>query len=137
MLPFDKIKIDQSFVKTMRENSDSRMIVKAIIGLSGSLGLPTTAEGIESSGNADILRDFGCTLGQGFLYSEAVPAQAVPGLMAEIEGQVEHIADAEGLGEHAIVLTRAQPAETPKAAAETPAVDATAEGETEALEMSA
>jgi diguanylate cyclase (GGDEF)-like protein len=137
MLPFDKIKIDQSFVKTMRENSDSRMIVKAIIGLSGSLGLPTTAEGIESSGNADILRDFGCTLGQGFLYSEAVPAQAVPGLMAEIEGQVEHIADGETPGEHAIVLTRAQPAETPKAAAETPAVDATAERETEALEMSA
>jgi diguanylate cyclase (GGDEF)-like protein len=78
MLPFDKIKIDQSFVKTMRENVDSRMIVKAIIGLSGSLGLPTTAEGIESSGNADILRDLGCTLGQGFLYSEAVPAQKVP-----------------------------------------------------------
>ena len=36
-----------------------------VTGLSGSLGLPTTAEGIESSGNADILRDLGCTLGQG------------------------------------------------------------------------
>ncbi|NLH80473.1 MAG: EAL domain-containing protein [Phyllobacteriaceae bacterium] len=85
MLPFDKIKIDQSFVKTMRENTDSRMIVKAIIGLSGSLGLPTTAEGIENSGNADILRDLGCTLGQGFLYSEAVPAKAVPSLVTMIE----------------------------------------------------
>lgn len=137
MLPFDKIKIDQSFVKTMRENSDSRMIVKAIIGLSGSLGLPTTAEGIESSGNADILRDFGCTLGQGFLYSEAVPAKAVPGLMAEIEGQVEHIADGETPGEHAIVLTRAQPAGAPKAADEAPAVEAAAESEAETLEMSA
>lgn len=85
MLPFDKIKIDQSFVKTMRENIDSRMIVKAIIGLSGSLGLPTTAEGIESAGNADILRDLGCTLGQGFLYSAAVPAQQVPELIDMIE----------------------------------------------------
>ncbi|MCE1235256.1 MAG: EAL domain-containing protein [Hyphomicrobiales bacterium] len=87
MLPFDKIKIDQSFVRTMRENTDSRMIVKAIIRLSGSLGLPTTAEGIESSGSADILRDLGCTLGQGFLYSQAIPAGSVPDLIDEIETQ--------------------------------------------------
>ncbi len=93
MLPFDKIKIDQSFVKTMRENTDSRMIVKAIIGLSGSLGLPTTAEGIENSGNADILRDLGCTLGQGFLYSEAVPAKAVPSLVTMIETHAAPVPD--------------------------------------------
>ena len=85
MLPFDKIKIDQSFVRTMRENADSRMIVKAIIGLSGSLGLPTTAEGIETSSNADILRDYGCTLGQGFFYLQAVPATEVPRLLDVLE----------------------------------------------------
>ncbi len=104
MLPFDKIKIDQSFVKTMRENVDSRMIVKAIIGLSGSLGLPTTAEGIESAGNADILRDFGCTLGQGFLYSEAVPAGSVPELLRVIEAHAQPFADESG--HRAVILQR-------------------------------
>ena len=94
MLPFDKIKIDQSFVKTMRENTDSRMIVKAIIGLSGSLGLPTTAEGIENVGNADILRDLGCTLGQGFLYSAAVPAQQVPQVLEMIEHHADETIEA-------------------------------------------
>lgn len=108
MLPFDKIKIDQSFVKTMRENTDSRMIVKAIIGLSGSLGLPTTAEGIETSGNADILRDLGCTLGQGFLYSEAVPAKAVPSLVTMIEAHAGSIVDAS--------ITEAWDADAPSAA---------------------
>lgn len=90
VLPFDKIKIDQSFVKTMRDNTDSRMIVKAIIGLSGSLGLPTTAEGIETNNNADILRDLGCTLGQGFLFSKAVPAKDVPDLLAMLDEQATH-----------------------------------------------
>ncbi len=87
MLPFDKIKIDQSFVRTMVDNPDSRQIVKAIIGLSGSLGLPTTAEGIETNGNARILKELGCTFGQGFLYSRAVPAREIQELL------VEHWAD--------------------------------------------
>lgn len=82
VLPFDKIKIDQSFVRTMLENSESRKIVKAIIGLSSSLGLPTTAEGIETSANAESLRELGCTLGQGFLFSRAVPGGDVPALLA-------------------------------------------------------
>lgn len=90
VLPFDKIKIDQSFVKTMRDNADSRMIVKAIIGLSGSLGLPTTAEGIETNNNADILRDLGCTLGQGFLFSKAVPSREVPDLLSALAEQAVH-----------------------------------------------
>lgn len=93
MLPFDKIKIDQSFVRTMVENPDSRQIVKAIIGLSGSLGLPTTAEGIETDGNARTLKELGCTFGQGFLYSRAVPARDIPTLLAarlvDSEGEPE------------------------------------------------
>ena len=102
VLPFDKIKIDQSFVKTMRDNADSRMIVKAIIGLSGSLGLPTTAEGIETNNNADILRDLGCTLGQGFLFSKAVPSKEVPKLLDQLAEQAVHPetrADVEGIPE--------------------------------------
>jgi diguanylate cyclase (GGDEF)-like protein len=102
VLPFDKIKIDQSFVKTMRDNADSRMIVKAIIGLSGSLGLPTTAEGIETNNNAELLRDLGCTLGQGFLYSKAVPSRDVPTLLDLLASQAIHPdqrIDVEGIDE--------------------------------------
>ncbi|MDK9697199.1 MAG: EAL domain-containing protein [Siculibacillus sp.] len=106
VLPFDKIKIDQSFVKTMRDNADSRMIVKAIIGLSGSLGLPTTAEGIETNNNADILRDLGCTLGQGFLFSKAVPSREVPQLLDTLAEQAVHPEnrlDVEGVAESELV----------------------------------
>ena len=105
VLPSDKIKIDQSFVKTMRDNADSRMIVKAIIGLSGSLGLPTTAEGIETNNNADILRDLGCTLGQGFLFSKAVPSKDVPQLLDLLAEQAVHPEirpDVEGIDEKAL-----------------------------------
>lgn len=115
VLPFDKIKIDQSFVKTMRDNADSRMIVKAIIGLSGSLGLPTTAEGIETNNNADILRDLGCTLGQGFLFSKAVPSKEVPNLLAVLEEQAVHPEtrhDVDGVEEAAVEsVVASEPAE--------------------------
>jgi predicted signal transduction protein with EAL and GGDEF domain len=118
VLPFDKVKIDQSFVKTMRDNADSRMIVKAIIGLSGSLGLPTTAEGIETNNNADILRDLGCTLGQGFLFSKAVPSKEVPLLLDQLAEQavhpekrtdVEGVPEAELAGPHAVSLDTPDP----------------------------
>jgi diguanylate cyclase (GGDEF)-like protein len=105
VLPFDKVKIDQSFVKTMRDNADSRMIVKAIIGLSGSLGLPTTAEGIETNNNAQLLKDLGCTLGQGFLFSKAVPSHDVPTLLAILDEQAERPEirrDVEGIAEEAL-----------------------------------
>ena len=136
VLPFDKIKIDQSFVKTMRDNADSRMIVKAIIGLSGSLGLPTTAEGIETNNNADILRDLGCTLGQGFLFSKAVPSREVPKLLDQLAEQAVHPetrTDVEGLSEaelaspNRIDAVAAEPVEAPA-----PAVPAAAAAETSA-----
>lgn len=80
-LPFDVVKIDQSFVSTRRSNPESAKIVSAVIGLSGALGLTTVAEGIEASVDADWLRDQGCDTGQGFLYSQPVPARDVPGLL--------------------------------------------------------
>ncbi|WP_181704719.1 putative bifunctional diguanylate cyclase/phosphodiesterase [Chthonobacter rhizosphaerae] len=80
-LPFDKIKIDQSFVKDMGENADSRRIVEAIIGLGLSLGLPTTAEGIEAESNRALLEGLGCSTGQGFLFAPAMPADEVPGFL--------------------------------------------------------
>jgi diguanylate cyclase (GGDEF)-like protein len=73
-LPFDKIKIDRSFIKTLHERPESAKIVSAIIGLGKSLGVPTIAEGVESERDAEVLRSLGCTIAQGFFYSKPVPA---------------------------------------------------------------
>ena len=73
-LKLDKIKIDRSFVLTMEESGESEKIVNAILGLSRSLGLATTAEGIERAGSLDQLKAMGCDIGQGFHFGAAVPA---------------------------------------------------------------
>ncbi len=73
-LHFDKIKIDRSFVLSMRDNDQSRKLVDAVLGLGKSLGLPTTAEGIETETDADWLAQNGCTCGQGYLFGKAMPA---------------------------------------------------------------
>ncbi len=77
MLPFDKIKIDQSFIRDMASNSESEAIVKNIIALGKSLGLPTVAEGVELCGNRETLHDLGCSIGQGYLYAKALKAEDV------------------------------------------------------------
>jgi len=88
ILPFDKIKIDQSFVRDMSTNQESKAIVQAIIAMAKSLGLKTTAEGIEVSLNEDILQEFGCTIGQGYLYAKALPADEVIPFLEKYERQV-------------------------------------------------
>ena len=67
-LPFDRIKIDRSFVLSMLENQDSAAIVNAITTLGASLQLPVTAEGIETSAMREHLDGIGCSQGQGWLY---------------------------------------------------------------------
>ncbi|KQN37592.1 diguanylate cyclase [Sphingomonas sp. Leaf407] len=67
-LPFDRIKIDKSFVLSLLDSADSAAIVKAIIGLGDSLNLPVTAEGIESAAIAERLAALGCVKGQGWAY---------------------------------------------------------------------
>jgi len=74
-LPLDKIKIDRSFVTSLKTDIGSAKIVSAILGLVTSLGLPTVAEGIESEEVARILTDLGCAYGQGYLYSRPMTAQ--------------------------------------------------------------
>jgi len=64
--PFDKIKIDGSFVKSIHENEQSATIVRAVLGLGRGLGLPVLAEGIESSAELDFLSDELCLVGQGY-----------------------------------------------------------------------
>jgi diguanylate cyclase (GGDEF)-like protein/PAS domain S-box-containing protein len=79
--PFDKIKIDRSFVKDLAERPDCVAIVRAISGLGRSLNITTTAEGVETVGQLDWLRAEGCNEVQGFLFSAAKPAAEVEALL--------------------------------------------------------
>jgi diguanylate cyclase (GGDEF)-like protein len=72
--PFDKIKIDQSFVRELAERPDSMAIVRAVAGLGASLGVSTTAEGVETEEQLERLRGEGCTEVQGYLFSRPKPA---------------------------------------------------------------
>jgi diguanylate cyclase (GGDEF)-like protein len=79
--PFDKIKIDRSFVRDLSERPDCVAIVRAISGLGRSLNISTTAEGVETMDQLDTLRAEGCTEVQGFLFSAARPADEVRALL--------------------------------------------------------
>jgi len=67
--PFDKIKIDRSFVGTLGESSESKAIVRTIASLGQNLGMETTAEGIETAEQLDLVRQAGCTEAQGYYFS--------------------------------------------------------------------
>ncbi|WP_315761993.1 MULTISPECIES: putative bifunctional diguanylate cyclase/phosphodiesterase [unclassified Bradyrhizobium] len=79
--PFDKIKIDRSFVKDLAHRADCVAIVRAISGLGRSLNITTTAEGVETIDQLDWLRAEGCNQVQGFLFSAAKPASEVEELL--------------------------------------------------------
>ena len=81
-LPFDKLKVDRSFVGSMTEVRESRKIVAAVIGLGQSLGLTTVAEGVETPAHASMLLWLGCDLGQGWLYGRPAPAEEIPRMLA-------------------------------------------------------
>ena len=81
--PFDKIKIDRSFVRDLAERPDCAAIVRAISSLGRSLNISTTAEGVETMDQLDRLRDEGCTEVQGFLFSAARPASDVSALLGK------------------------------------------------------
>lgn len=72
--PFDKIKIDQSFVKDVETTRKSAEIFRAVINIGHSLDLVTLAEGVETKEQLEFLRGLGCQQGQGFLFSSAIPA---------------------------------------------------------------
>ena len=72
--PFDKIKIDQSFVRDLSSRPDSIAIVRAILSLGKSLGVETTGEGVETSEQLALLSSEGCTQAQGFFFSEPLRA---------------------------------------------------------------
>ncbi len=76
--PFDKIKIDQSFIRDLGQRSEARAIVRAIAGLGQSLGMRTTAEGVESEEQLAQLRSAGCTDVQGYLIGRPMPGAMLP-----------------------------------------------------------
>ncbi|MBO9712925.1 EAL domain-containing protein [Sphingomonas sp.] len=82
-LPFDRIKIDKSFVMSLNENADSAAIVNAIISLGASLNLPITAEGVEDAAIEERLRGVGCAKAQGWYYGKPLSITGVRRLLAE------------------------------------------------------
>jgi diguanylate cyclase (GGDEF)-like protein len=80
--PFDKIKIDRSFVQELATREDSMAIVRAVTGLGKSLGISIVAEGVETTEQLGLLRTEGCTEVQGFLFSRPRPAQDVEAMLS-------------------------------------------------------
>ena len=74
MFPFDRIKIDQSFIQNMTHHAADAAIVCAVAGLGRSLGIATVGEGVETEEQLIALRAAGCQLAQGYLFSRPVPA---------------------------------------------------------------
>jgi EAL domain-containing protein (putative c-di-GMP-specific phosphodiesterase class I) len=79
--PFDKIKIDRSFISELGESADCMAIIRAITNLGSNLGIPTLAEGVETQEQLELLRKEGCTEMQGYLFSRPVPASEIAGLL--------------------------------------------------------
>jgi EAL domain-containing protein (putative c-di-GMP-specific phosphodiesterase class I) len=75
--PFDRLKIDRSFIDKMDKNEKSKAIVKTILMLGENLGIEVVAEGIETVIQLEQLRSLGCKSGQGYLFSHPIDANAV------------------------------------------------------------
>ena len=84
-LPFDRIKIDRSFVMSLLEDKDSATIIQSIIQLGEGLGLPITAEGIESEEVLAELKRYGKFKGQGYLYGYPEPADRTEATLAQLD----------------------------------------------------
>lgn len=83
LFPFDRMKIDESFVNELEGNTDCAAIVRAATGLAKCLGMQTTAEGVETEALFLKVGIEGCTEVQGYLFSPPVPAHAVLSIIAD------------------------------------------------------
>ncbi|MCK9685246.1 EAL domain-containing protein [Scleromatobacter humisilvae] len=77
-IPFSELKIDRAFVHGAHERTNLRVILQSALDMSRQLGLVTVAEGIETPADWQLVRDFGCGVGQGFLVSPALPHDQLP-----------------------------------------------------------
>ncbi|MBC9032245.1 EAL domain-containing protein [Sphingomonas sp. JC676] len=87
--PFDKIKIDRSFIQDLLTRPGAGAIVRAITDLARALGMETTAEGVEESDQLTELRQHGCSSVQGYLFSRPIESRAVAALLAGEDGVLE------------------------------------------------
>jgi EAL domain-containing protein (putative c-di-GMP-specific phosphodiesterase class I) len=90
--PFDKIKIDRSFVHDLASNADSKAIIRAVTGLGSSLGITTTAEGVETKEELEHLKREGCTEAQGYFFSKPRPAGEIFQLLSRQPMAVKAVA---------------------------------------------
>jgi EAL domain-containing protein (putative c-di-GMP-specific phosphodiesterase class I) len=86
--PFNKIKIDQSFIRGLGDRSDCMAIIRAVTGMCDSLGITTTAEGVETSRQLNLLNSEKCTEIQGYLVSQPLPASEVPVLIRDFSRNI-------------------------------------------------
>ncbi len=118
-LPFDRIKIDRSFISNMSDDSESEAIVNAIAGLGASLSVPITAEGIEDDSIIHRLNGLGCTKGQGYYYGKPLSIEDARKLLVKhnlipskrshesgVNKRIEAFKNSEGLeiGQHSRAL---------------------------------
>jgi diguanylate cyclase (GGDEF)-like protein len=87
--PFDKIKIDRSFVRDLIEKPDSIAIIRAVTGLGQSFGMTTTAEGVETQEQLDQMRAEGCTEVQGYFFSKPMPACEIAQLLSGFQKRAQ------------------------------------------------
>ncbi len=90
--PFDRIKIDKSFIADISESKQSLAILRAVVGLGSSLNIATTAEGVETAHQLELLRSEGCTEVQGYFFTPAISAAEVKELLASVAGEAKAIA---------------------------------------------
>jgi diguanylate cyclase (GGDEF)-like protein len=102
-LPIDKIKLDKSFIDSIKPGSDDAPFVRAMIAMAHSLGLEVVAEGVETVQQAGFLREQGCDTMQGYLFSRPLPADDLESLLASVQSDDDD-RDAAGL-----VMPGAQP----------------------------
>jgi predicted signal transduction protein with EAL and GGDEF domain len=87
--PFDKIKIDQSFVRDLIDRPDAIAIIRAVAGLGRSFGITTTAEGVETREQLEQMRAEGCTEVQGYFYSRPLPTGGIKPLLLKFRNGMD------------------------------------------------
>jgi diguanylate cyclase (GGDEF)-like protein len=102
-MPVDEVKIDRSFVQGLESNPEFAPVVRSAIDMGHGLGLKVVAEGIETEAAADRLREFGCDIGQGYLYAKPMPLavfetwlagrERVPVIAVPVDFQTEDVSD--------------------------------------------
>jgi len=85
-LPFSEIKVDKSFVMAAMQSDEARTVIKSIVDLGRSLGLKTTAEGVDQPKTLDFLSEIGCDFAQGFYIAPPMPQEDIPTWLSSRDG---------------------------------------------------